>query len=122
MIKLSRIIKKEDLFKHYDDPNIVIISIKKKKNKFRDPSIVRVSLYLKINTHINHIFASFNDIELSTEDQKVLVDIKSFNDKEFIREKNLVKLLSICQKYGCRLNLSKNDMKIIKQYVIDKQV
>ena len=123
MIRLNKMILKEDLFRLMNDVSIQKVSLHTSKNRtLTDDKVCRVFLYLRhpnLKSEIGSIFANLKKYEiipLGIGDNSFIKGIISQRNFGWLSASHIKKLREIEKRNNIKFGISKNTIKLIEHY------
>ena len=121
MIRFTKIIKKDDIFKYMNDLNVSKISIPRRINNLNDTSVVKVHLFINVDwTKFCSMLAHLKQLAEGT---KIGPGVNPFfkglgNCKHcgFITKTDVQKIINIETTYNIKCAITKNYIELINKY------
>ena len=123
MIRINKLIKKDELFAYVNNPDFIKIELTRRKNKdLINPSLCKVFMYLKVDwmefCNMLGVCKKQHNVERNWDkgDKGFLNGIQSCKVDGFMRSTHIIKLMSIEDKYQINLAIPKEYKQLIEKY------
>jgi hypothetical protein len=123
MIRINKLIKKDELFTYLSNPDIAKIELTKRKNKdLTNPYLCKVFMHMKVDwvefCNMLGVCKIQHNVERNWEkgDKGFLNGIQSCKKDGFMRSTHILKLMDIENKYQINLAIPKEYKQLIEKY------